>query len=60
MKVIWEPEEQGIILKAVHPTKYTTGQIADKLVNIYMANLHDDIAWVLEMLEEDENDTKEV
>jgi len=53
MKIILNNEELAKIISFSNPTIFTTKQFSDKLVNLYEANLDEDLAWILEMLEED-------
>ena len=51
--ITFEPKEQGMILKTAHEVGRTTGEVAQRLVNMYEANLDEDLKSVAEMFEED-------
>lgn len=52
MKIIFNEEEQGMILGAAHPTKYSTGRVAAILKAMYEANLEEDLVSAIEHLDE--------
>lgn len=47
--------EQGIVLKAAHPSKWTTRQVFEHYLAIMAANFEQDIADTIADLEETEN-----
>jgi hypothetical protein len=53
MKVTFDTEEeQGLFMRLVHPTKYSTAKVADVVKAIYEANLEEDIRSAIEHLDE--------
>jgi hypothetical protein len=46
--------EQGILLRLIHPTKFTTGQAVKLLAEVYTANFEQDITDALKELESEE------
>lgn len=52
--IVLEESELGLLLKATHPTKYSTMQVFQRLVNVYTANFEEDLKSVIEMFEEEE------
>ena len=47
-------EEQGLILKATHPTKYSTLTVLKALEAMHTANFEENLKSVIESLEEQE------
>jgi len=52
MQIIFNEEEQGLILKASHSTPFSTGRVAGVVKAIYEANLEEDLKSAIEHLEE--------
>lgn len=43
--------DQAIFMKIAHPTKFTTGQLAEQLAAVYSTNLEQDLIDILTDLE---------
>jgi len=52
MNTTYNTQEQGLLMKAAHVTKYSTARIAEVINAIHEANLDDDITAAIAHLDE--------
>lgn len=51
--ITFDPADTGLFMAAAHDTEFSTGRLAARLVEMYQANLEEDLKSVIEALDEE-------